>query len=132
MLGTLNFHRLVPRPAPPTSSPPSEMVRVEVPRVAYVEESALGAPVREKMAEALARIRAVGANASLCTDGGRMNGAEPQPEDAPSWATLIPGTSKGPSFSLSREATFNDATPIPRSFDIVDLGTGEPGLPGYP
>jgi hypothetical protein len=130
MLGTLNFHQSVPRPAPPTSSPPSEMVWVEVPRVAYVEESALGAPVREKMAEALARMGAVGANVSLCTDGGRMNGAEPQPEDAPSRATLIPGTSKGPSFSQC--ITLNDATPIPRSFDIVDLGTGEPGLPGYP
>jgi hypothetical protein len=132
MLGTLNFHQSVPQPAPPTSSPPSEMVRVEVLRVAYAEESALGAPVRGKMAEALARMGAIGANASLCTDGGRMNGAEPQPEEAPSRATLIPRTSKGPGFSLSREATLNDATPVPRSFDIVDLGTGEPGLPRYP
>jgi hypothetical protein len=40
----------------PTSSPPSEMVRVEVPRVAYAEESAPGTPVQEKMAEVPAPI----------------------------------------------------------------------------
>jgi hypothetical protein len=49
-LGTLNFHRSVPQPAPPTSLPQSEMVRMEVLRATYVEESVVGLPVREKMA----------------------------------------------------------------------------------
>jgi hypothetical protein len=51
-LGTLNFCQSVPQPAPPTSSPLSEMAWVKVRRVTYVEESTSGAPVREKMADA--------------------------------------------------------------------------------
>jgi hypothetical protein len=61
-----------------------------------------------------------------------MNGVEPQPEDAPDRTALIPGTSEGPGFSLSQEATLDDAMSAPGSFDIMDLGTGESGLPGYP
>jgi hypothetical protein len=72
------------------------------------------------------------ANVSLRVDGDRVNGVEPWPEDAPNRATLTPSTSEGPGFSPSREATLDDVMSIPGSFDIVDLGTGEPGLPGYP
>jgi hypothetical protein len=73
-----------------------------------------------------------GASVSPCADGNHLNGAEPQLEDAPGRAALTPGTLKGPSFSTSQEATLGDATSIPQSFDIVDLGTREPGLSGYP
>jgi hypothetical protein len=45
MLGTLNFRQLVPQPACPPPSSPSETVQVEVLRVAYEEGSAPGAPV---------------------------------------------------------------------------------------
>jgi hypothetical protein len=61
-----------------------------------------------------------------------VNGADPQPDDVPGRATLIPGTSKGPGFSSSQKVALDDSMPIPRSFDYVDPGTGEPGLPGYP
>jgi hypothetical protein len=108
------------------------MVRVEVSRVAYVEETVLGAPVWEKMVEVPALMGVVGANVSPRVDGGHVNGAEPRLDDAPGRAALTPGTSKGPSFSASREATLDDVTSVPGSFDIVDLGTGEPGLLRYP
>jgi hypothetical protein len=65
-------------------------------------------------------------------NGGRANGAESWPDDAPGQAALIPGTSKVPGFSLSREAALDDAMVVPGSFDIVDLGIGELGLLGYP
>jgi hypothetical protein len=131
-LGTLNFRRSVPRPALPTSSSPSETVRVEVLRVAYVEEMVPGSPGWEKTVEALAMMRVVGANVSPCTDGGCANGVEPQPKDAPSRAVLTPETSNGLGLSPSHESTLDDVTSVPGSFDIVDLGTGESELPGYP
>jgi hypothetical protein len=127
-LGTLNFHQSVPRPAPPTSLPPSEAVRVELGRVTYAKESAPGAPLWVKMAEVPALMRAAGANMSPCANGGRTNGADLWPEDAPDRATLTPRTSKGHGFSPSREAAFYDVTSIPRSFDIVDLGTRAAGI----
>jgi hypothetical protein len=107
-------------------------VRLEVPRVAYEEESTLGVLVWAKMVEAPTWMGVVNVNMSPCTNGGQVNGAEPQHEDALGQVALIPETSKGPDFSPSWEATLDDATLVPGSFNIVDLGTGEPGLPGYP
>jgi hypothetical protein len=43
---------------------------MEVLGVAYAGESALGAPVWEKMAEAPAQMGVIGANTSPCSDGG--------------------------------------------------------------
>jgi hypothetical protein len=131
-LGTLNFHQPVPRIAHPTSSSLSETVQVEVLRVAYVEETTPGALVWEKMVEAPTLMGEAGANMSLRANGDRVNGVEPRPKDVPGRATLIPRTSKGPGFSPSWETALDDVTSVPRSFDIVDLGIGEPGLPGYP
>jgi hypothetical protein len=131
-LGTLNFHWLVSQPAPQTSMSPSETVQVEVPWVAYAEEMAPGAPVREKMVEALALIGAACANMSLGIDSNCVNGVEPRPEDAPGWAPLTPGTLKGSGFNASWEAPLDDVTSVLGSFDIVDLGIREPGLSGYP
>jgi hypothetical protein len=82
MLGTLNFRRTVHRPAPPTSSSPSERVRVEVHRVAYEEKMVSGAPVWEKMVEAPALMGAAGANVSPRNNCGCPNGVEPRPKDA--------------------------------------------------
>jgi hypothetical protein len=72
---------------------------------------------------------AVGANVSPHADDGSANGVEPQFEDAPDRATLIPGTSKGPGFSLSWDDTSDDATSVPGSFDIVDVGTEAAKIP---
>jgi hypothetical protein len=44
------------------------MVLVEVPKAAYIEESAPGAPVQEKMVEAPALMGVVGSNVSPCAD----------------------------------------------------------------
>jgi hypothetical protein len=129
MLGTLNSHRSVPRPAPPMSSSPSEMLRVDVLGVAYVEEMAPGVLVREKMVEVPALMAAVGANVSPCVDGNHANGAEPRPEYTPSWAALTPGTSKGPDSIPSWEAALDVVTSVLGSFDIVDLGTRVAGIP---
>jgi hypothetical protein len=88
------------------------MVRVEDPRAADAKEMAPGVPVHEKIVEAPTLMGAL--------------------DDALSRAALTPGTMKGPSFNPSWEAALDDVTSVPVSFDIVDLGTGEPGLPGYP
>jgi hypothetical protein len=108
------------------------MVWVEVLRAAYVEESAPGVPVREKMVEEPSLSGAARANVSPRADGGPANGVEPQPKDAPGRAALTLGTLKGPGFSLSQEATLDDVMFVPGSFDIVDLGTEESRLLGYP
>jgi hypothetical protein len=105
---------------------------VEVLRIAYVEEMVLGAPVWETMVEAPALMGAVGASMSPRANGGHMNGAEPQPEDAPGRAALTPRTLNGPSFNPFQEAALDDVMSVPRPFDIVDLGTGELRLQGYP
>jgi hypothetical protein len=84
------------------------------------------------MVEASTLMGAAGANMSPHVDGGRMNEAEVRPEDEPGRAALTPRTSKGPSFSPSQEATLDDVTFVPRSFDIVDLRNGESGLLRYP
>jgi hypothetical protein len=49
----------------------------------------------------------------------------------PGEATLTPGSPRGPGFSPPREDASDDKISVPGSFDIVDLGTGELGLPGY-
>jgi hypothetical protein len=61
-----------------------------------------------------------------------VNGVVPWSEDVPGRTALILGTSRGPGFSLPHEAALDDAMPIPKAFDIVDLGTKKLGLPGYP
>jgi hypothetical protein len=129
ILGTLNFCQSVPQPVPPTSSSPSEKVRVEALRGAFAKESATGAPVWEKMVEAPVLMGVAGAKVSPCADGMTANGAEPQLEDAPGWAGLPLGTSKGPGFSPSREVALDDVTSIPRPFDNVHPGTGVVGIP---
>jgi hypothetical protein len=114
------------------SSPPSETMQVEVLRAAYEEESAPGLSVQEKMVEAPGLMGVVGANMSPRADGYRANGTEPQPEHVLDRAALTPRTSKGSGFNPSREAALDDVASVPGSYDIVDLGTGEPGLPRYP
>jgi hypothetical protein len=88
--------------------------------VAYAEESTLGVLVREKMVEAPTWMGAVNVNMSPCANY------------APGQVALIPETSKGHNFSPSWEASLDDATLVLGSFNVVDLGIGEPGLPGYP
>jgi hypothetical protein len=61
-----------------------------------------------------------------------VNGVVPWSEDVPGRTALIPRRSRGPGFSLPREAALDDAMPVPKAFDIVDLGTKKLGLPGYP
>jgi hypothetical protein len=131
MLGTLNFHWSMPRLAPPTSSPPSKMVCVEVLRVAYAEESAPGGTIAGEDAGAPVLMGVAGTNVSPRTDGNRMNRVEPRPKDAPGQATLTPRTLKGSGFSPSSEAALYDVMSVPGSFGIVDLGTREPGLLTY-
>jgi hypothetical protein len=60
-----------------------------------------------------------------------VNEVEPQPEDAPNGAALIPGSS-GPGFSPPCETASDDVGSAPRSFDTVDLGADELGLTGCP
>jgi hypothetical protein len=45
---------------------------------------------------------------------------------------LTPESLRGPSLSPSQEAALGDVMSVPGSSDIMDLGTGELGLPGYP
>jgi hypothetical protein len=77
-LGTLIFHRLVTRPAPPTPLSSSEMARVQALRVACEDEIVPVVPVRERMAEAPALTGAAGANTSPRTGGGSANESGPQ------------------------------------------------------
>jgi hypothetical protein len=91
-----------------------------------------GVPAWEKMMEALALMATIGTNASLPVGGIRMNGAEPQSVHEPGLVALTPGSSRELSLSSSCKATLDDAPSVPRSLDIVDLGNGELGLPGYP
>jgi hypothetical protein len=112
-LGTLNFHRLVPRPASSMPSSPSEMVQVE-------------------MAEAPPLVGAAGASTTPCVDDGRAKEAEPRFEDASGPVALILGSPRGPGYSPSREAALDDVMSVLGSSDIVDLGVGVLGLPGYP
>jgi hypothetical protein len=83
------------------------------------------------MVEAPALKGAAGAMASPRIDGSHTNGVEPQPKDVPGQGALTLVSLRGPSFSPSREATSDDVMFVPRSFNIVDPGTGEVGLPGY-
>jgi hypothetical protein len=64
--------------------------------------------------------------------GSHADGAALGLKDTPGEATLTPGSPRGPGFSPPREDASDDKISVPGSFDIVDLGTGELGLPGYP
>jgi hypothetical protein len=112
-MGTLNFCQLVPRLASPMPLSPSEMVQVE-------------------MVEAPPPMGVVGANVTPRVHNGRVKEAEPQPEDASDPVALTPGSPRGPNCGLSREAALDDAMTVPGCSDIVDLGVGVLGLPGYP
>jgi hypothetical protein len=131
-LGTLNFHWSVPRPASPLPLFPSKTVQVEVLRVAYEEGSALGAATREKMAESPPSVGAAGANATPCVDGAHAKEAEPRLEDASGPMALTPRSLRGPGFTPSREVALDAVMSVPGSFNVVDLGTRELGLLGYP
>jgi hypothetical protein len=100
--------------------------------LAYEEETVLGAPAWEKLAEAPVLMEAIGANMSPCTGGGRVSEAELRSVDAPGVAALTPGSSREPGFSSSQEAALDDVLSVLGSFDIVGLGNGELGLPRYP
>jgi hypothetical protein len=84
------------------------------------------------MAEAPALKGVTGVKASPCIDGSHVNGVEPQPKNVPGQGALTPVSLRGPGFSPSREAASDDVMSVPGSFNIVDLGTGEVGLPGFP
>jgi hypothetical protein len=116
---------------PPMPSSSSKAVRVQASGVAYEELPVPGAPVRERMAEAPTLMGVAGVNASPRVGGSCVNEEEPQSVDAPGLAVLTL-RSLEPSFSSSREAALDDVPSVPRSFDIVDLGNRELGLPGYP
>jgi hypothetical protein len=107
-------------------------VQVEVLRVAYEEGSALGAAMREKMAEAPPSVGAAGANATPCVDGAHAKEAEPRLEDASGPMALTPRSLRGPGFTPSREAALDAVMSVPGSFNVADLGTRELGLLGYP
>jgi hypothetical protein len=77
-------------------------------------------------------VEAAGANVTPCVDDGRVNEVEPRPEDAPDGAALIPESSWGPCFSPPHDTTSDGVGSAPGSFDIVNLGVGELGLPGCP
>jgi hypothetical protein len=79
-VGTLNLHWSVPRPESLMLSSPSDMVQVEVLRVAYEEGSAPGAPAQEKTAEAPRPVGAARANATPHNDSGHAKEAGPWPE----------------------------------------------------
>jgi hypothetical protein len=92
----------------------------------------LGVPTREKIAEAPIPVEVAGANMTPGVDSGRVNEVEPRLEDTPDGAAIIPGSPRGPGFSPPRE-TFSDGVGSTLgSFDTVDLGAGELGLPGSP
>jgi hypothetical protein len=112
-LGTLNFHRSVPRPTSPMPSSPREMVPVET-------------------VEAPPLVGAVGASATLHVDDGCAKEAEPQLKDASDPAALTPRSPRGPCCSPSQEATLDEAMSIPKSSNIVNLGARVLGLSGYP
>jgi hypothetical protein len=120
----------------PTSVPLSlshgEIVQVEVKRAAQKEGSTLGAPIQEKTTEVPVPVEAVGAKVTPRVDGGRANEAEPRPEDTPGGAAFIPGSPVGLGFCPPRGITSDNVMSAPGSFDVVDLGGGELGLPGYP
>jgi hypothetical protein len=131
MLGTLNFHQSVPRPASPMPSSPSEMVQVDVSRYTYEEGLASGAPPWEMMVEAPPPVGAVGANMAPRVHGGHVKDAGPRPEDAPGLVALTLRFLMGPGFSLSWEAALDDVMSIPESSDIADLRKGVLGLPRF-
>jgi hypothetical protein len=86
----------------------------------------------EKMAEVHVLMGATGANVSLHFGGGRANEVRPRFICAPGQVSLTLRPSRKPSSSLSREATEGDVPSVLGSFDIVDQGNEEFGLPGYP
>jgi hypothetical protein len=81
------------------------------------------------MAEAPVSVEAAGANMTPCVDCGHANEVEPRPRDVPDGAILIPESPRGPDFSPPQGTASYDATSVPVSPDILDLGAGELGLP---
>jgi hypothetical protein len=75
---------------------------------------------------------ATGANTTPRVDGGRAKEAEPRPEDAPSPVALTPGSPRGSGSSPSWETALDVVMSILGSSNIVNLGTGELELSGYP
>jgi hypothetical protein len=84
------------------------------------------------MVEAPTLTGTIGANMSPRAGGGRKNEVEPRSIDAPGLSALTPRSLREPGFSSSQDAALDDAPFVPGSFDIVDLGNRELGLPGYP
>jgi hypothetical protein len=105
---------------------------VEVLRTILKEGPALGVSTQEKIAQAPVSVEAAGANMTPRINGGHANEAEPRPEDASGGVALILDSPWGPDFSLPQETASEDVMSIPGSFDIVDLGASEMGMPGYP
>jgi hypothetical protein len=110
----------------------SETVRAEASRAHFKEKVVPGALASEKMVEAPAQTRAIGADTSLCASDSHMNGAEPWSAGAPARTALPLEPSGETDLSPSQEAVFDDVSSVPGSFDIVDLGIGKLGLLRYP
>jgi hypothetical protein len=91
-----------------------------------------GVLTQEKMVNAPALVEVVGASPVPRGDDVRMNEAEPHPEDALGEGASIPRPLRGPGSRSLRRTTTDDATSITGSFNIVDSGASELGLPGYP
>jgi hypothetical protein len=108
------------------------MMQGEVSRAVLEDRLASGAPTQETMAEAPVLVVVAGANMIPHVDDGHVNEVEPRPRDATNRAALIPGSLRGPNFSPPCENASNDVGSSLGSFDIVDLGAGEPGMSGYP
>jgi hypothetical protein len=78
-------------------------------------------PASEKTAEVPVPVEAAGANVTPHINSGCVNEVEPQLEDTPDGAALIPGSPRGPSFSPPCETASDDMGSAPESFDIVEL-----------
>jgi hypothetical protein len=104
----------------------------EVLRVSHEEGSAPGVPVRKKVADASVLVGAAGADATPCIDFSHTSEVEPQPEDVPSETALTLMSPRGSDFSAPLEDALIDVIFIPGSFDIMDQGTVELWLSGYP